>query len=83
MRKHALAPMEKRLFTVAWALGFAAWLGAGAVFFRTAEMLPWFVISIAGGIVALSFGMAVRYRLHLLPWWWNGERTKNGIGDAA
>jgi hypothetical protein len=53
-------------------MGFVVWIGSFAAFVYTAQSVPWFALSVLGGVVAVAFGMAVRYRVHLFPWWWRG-----------
>lgn len=84
MHKHVLQPAERRLLVALWALSSLAWLGGLGLWIFTGRLLPWFVISLAGGILAVVFGMSVRYRYHLFPWWWgSSDGSADRSADAA
>jgi hypothetical protein len=61
-----LSDGERRLYFVLWAVSFITWLASGIAFFSSAAT-QWFWVAWPAGILAIVFGMAVRYGNHVWP----------------
>jgi hypothetical protein len=67
MSQNKLSSRERRLYQILWAIGFVTWLVSSAVLFAMATTIPWLWFACGGGVIAVIFGMAVRYDNHVWP----------------
>jgi hypothetical protein len=76
-----LHPSEKRTYQALGAVSFVTWLGGFALWIATASTVPW-IASIIGGIGAMAFGSAIRYRYQIWPFslFWPRAAPSSPIG---